>query len=106
MTGGVNMLITKIKDIDGFHPSEFQNDRAVCWLDGYIEVPTNLENTFIISKGYCDLVIEGGVLTNVVPRPDYEPIIEPTALTREDEIDAMLIDQECRLTLLELGVNE
>lgn len=33
------------------------------------------------------------------------PEVEYVTLTREDEVDAILIDQEYRLTLLELGVN-
>ena len=100
------MLIAKIKDDNGFHSSEFQEGRNICWVDGYIEVPKHLENTFILSKGFCDLIIKDGVLTDIVPRPDYEPEIEPNVLTREDEIEALLIDQEYRLTLLELGVSE
>ena len=67
------MLIVKIKADKGFHPSEFQSGRTRCWLDGYVEVPKNLERMFMGSKGYCDLVIEDGALINIIPRPDYEP---------------------------------
>ena len=35
----------------------------------------------------------------VVPEPDPEP-------TAQDDMDAMLVDHEYRLTLLELGVTE
>lgn len=66
------MLIVKIKDDNGFHPSEFQNDRNECWMEGYIEVPKDLESALVSSKGFCDLVIKEGVLTDVVPRMDRE----------------------------------
>ena len=40
-----------------------------------------------------------GVIPEVEPLPESEP-------TMEDDIDALLVDHEYRLTLLELGVNE
>ena len=77
------MLIVKVEDNMGFHASEFQSGRTKCWQRGYVEVPKNLESTFMASKGYCDLVIEGGVLTNIIPRPNCEPGTEENTSTRE-----------------------
>ena len=100
------MIIVKTEAINGFHPYEFQSGRTECWQHGYIEVPKDIEGALITSKGYCDLVIEDGTLINVVHRPDYEPTTPRVLLTREDEIEAFLIEQVYKLTLLELGVNE
>ena len=38
-----------------------------------------------------------------IPEPEPEPIPEPTA---QDDTDAMMVDHEYRLTLMELGVTE
>ena len=38
----------------------------------------------------------------IMPEPTPMPEAEPTA---QDDIDAMMVDHEYRLTLLELGVN-
>ena len=100
------MIIVKIDSENNFHPFEFQSHRGECWLQGYIEVPKRLEKVLVESSGFCDLVIEGETLINIIPRPDYKPAEAPTVLTREDEIEALLVEQEYKLTLLELGVCE
>lgn len=41
--------------------------------------------------------------TNLLPFPEFEDTISETSA--QDDTDAMLIDHEYRLTLLELGVN-
>ena len=97
------MLIIKIESNDnGFHPFQSQSHRTSCWLEGYIAVPTEFEKTVFECKGYCELTIEDNVLTNIVPRIDLIPakVIKPTA---QDDIDALMVDHEYRLTLLELG---
>ena len=55
--------------------------------------------------GWCDLTIEGGKLTGITPGaiPEPEPAPEPEPTAQEDN-DAMLVDHEYRLTLMELGV--
>ena len=98
------MTIIKIESTNGFHLIESQSHRHTCWLDGYITVPSHLEDIVWASGGYCDLTIEDGVLTGITPterpvEPIPEPIIDP-----EDDRDSMLIDHEYRLTLIELGV--
>ena len=100
------MIIVKINGENNFHPFEFQSHRDECWLQGYIEVPKKLEKALVDSNGFCDLVIEGKTLTNIIPRPDCKPAEVPVVLTREDEIEALLVEQEYKLTLLELGVCE
>lgn len=100
------MLIVKIDAVDGFHSSEFQNGRTQCWKDGYIEVPLNLKNKFLDSKGYCDLIIKNGVLIDVIPSPDRIISNSNRPSNEIDVIYTMLIEQEYKLTLLELGVSE
>ena len=81
------MLIVKIDSNDGFHPSEFQYGRVRCWKDGYIEVPKNLEDVLMDTKGYCDLVVDGEALINVIPQPDREPKIS------EEDFEVTAIEQ-------------
>lgn len=63
---------------DGGHGLQSQSNRSSCWLDGYIAVPQELEQKAWDSLGYCDLVIEDGVLVDIIPTekptpPDPEP---------------------------------
>ena len=90
---------------DGGHGLQSQSGRKTCWLPGYIEVPGHLEREVWACLGWCDLTIEGGKLTGITPGaiPEPEPAPEPEPTTQEDT-DAMLVDHEYRLTLVELGV--
>lgn len=70
---------------------------------GWAAIPDGMEmpDTF----PFVDVTAENGVVTGmtagVVPEP--EPEHEPT---EQEDTDAMLIDHEYRLTLLELGLTE
>ena len=74
--------------------------------DGWAVVPDSLTTE---NFPFGEVVVEevNGTLTvtawtpGVMPEPEPEPEAEPTA---QDDIDAMLVDHEYRLTLLELGV--
>ena len=66
---------------------------------------------YINTKGFCTLTVQDGAVTALVvdqealdaynaEHPDVEP--EPTEL---EDIQGILVDQEYRLTLLELGVS-
>lgn len=63
---------------DGGHGLQSQSGRTACWLKGWIEVPANLEAQVWETVGYCDLTIEDGILTAIIPierpAPDIEPI--------------------------------
>lgn len=63
-------------------------------------------NSIVADKEFCERYCKANGYT-------YSETIEETAsqgaeitFTREDEIDAMLIEQEYRLTLIELGLAE
>ena len=63
------MTIIKIlADENNQHSLESQSHRTECWLDGYIAVPQELEKKAWDCLGYCDLVIEDGVLTDILPK--------------------------------------
>lgn len=88
-----------------------------------IEVVT--QDTFLVPNGWAvipddmetpnfpfgEVTVEeiDGVMTvtswapGTIPEPEPEPEPEPTA---QDDTDAMLVDHEYRLTLLELGLTE
>lgn len=68
---------------DGGHGLQSQSGRSSCWLDGWIEVPSNLESQAWATVGYCDLQIEDGKLVGITPteRPEPEPVTPtPTEL--------------------------
>lgn len=68
------MLIIKIEaQNSGQHLFQSQSHRDVCWLEGYIAVPPEMEAAVMSCRGYCDLTIEHDVLTAVTPRPDLIP---------------------------------
>ena len=63
---------------DGGHGLQSQSHRTECWLDGWIAVPRELEETVWGCRGYCQLEIQDGVLTGVIPGetpalPEAEP---------------------------------
>lgn len=95
------MFIMQIEPLEGtkFHPFHSQSHRERCWLEGYITVPEELIPQVRGCGGYCDLVIQHGVLVQVIP--GIQPAPEPSA---QEDLDAMIVDHELRLTLLELGV--
>ena len=74
----------------------------------YAIVPDDMVEAIFETRGFCDIELnaDGTEVVAFIAReiPTIEPPKpEPTA---EDDTDAMLIDHEYRLTLLELGVNE
>lgn len=65
------MMIVKIEPTDdGLHLVQSQSHRTNCWIDGYIEVPQNLEIEIFECNGFCDLVIENNKLNGIIPRPN------------------------------------
>ena len=75
--------------------------------DGWAVIPPDLAvpDTF----PFVDLTVDGqmvvGMTAGVVPEPEPDPEVETTP-TAQDDTDAMMVDHEYRLTLLELGVTE
>ena len=83
------MYIIAIEPLENnLHVIESQSHRTAVWMDGYIEVPSDLVEEVTATGGYCDLTIEDGVLVGVTPtEKPAEPEPEPTA---EDILNAML----------------
>lgn len=68
---------------DGGHGLQSQSGRTACWLEGWVEVPANLEAQVWATVGYCDLQIEDGKLMGITPteKPELEPVTPtPTEL--------------------------
>lgn len=86
------------------HSLESQSHRTECWLDGYIAVPSELEQKAWECMGYCDLVIDGdGVLTDILPK-DIQVDIEQL---KQSKITAL--SATCEQTIyngLELELSE
>ena len=62
-------------------------------------------NTIVADESFCKDYCNKNNYSYTIVEDVKEESVEHI-LTREDEIDAMLIDHEYRLTLVELGVNE
>lgn len=83
------MVIIKIKaDSNGWHQMQSQSHRKECWLEGFIAVPSELEETAFECDGYCDLVIQGGILKGITPRPERRPQAEEP-ITAEQRLAAL-----------------
>lgn len=80
------LTIIKIEPLkNGQHLMESQSHRTTCWVDGYVEVPSEMADGIWETGGYCDLTIEDGVLVGYTPteRPEPEPKPEPEASVEE-----------------------
>lgn len=66
---------------DGGHGLQSQSGRTSCWLEGWVEVPANLEDDVWSTVGYCDLQIEDGKLVGITPTERPEPEPEPVTPT-------------------------
>ena len=77
---------------DGGHGLQSQSGRTSCWLEGWVEVPANLEDDVWSTVGYCDLQIENGKLVGITPteRPEPEPVPMPEP-TQLDRVEAQAI---------------
>ena len=80
------MTIIQIEALNtGQHPIQSQSGRTSCWLEGWVEVPENLESAVWDSLGWCDLDIQDGVLVGITPTERPEPEPEPPAPPTELE---------------------
>lgn len=68
----------------------------------YVQNEMPIVETLPEGNIYEYLYINGEYIHKPLPEPE-QPKVEPTA---QDDTDAMLIDHEYRLTLLELGITE
>ena len=91
---------------NGAHSNLTSNSIAL--PDGWAVIPDDMETPNFPFGEVTAEEIEG-VMTvtswtpGTIPEPEPEPEPEPTA---QDDNDAMLVDHEYRLTLLELGLVE
>ena len=78
---------------------------------GLVQFPDAFLDTFLAYNGFVTLTIENNTVTAIEPNAEAweawkaeqpEPV-EPEPTPQEDT-DAMLVDHEYRITLLELGV--
>lgn len=84
MSNGLLTIIEIAAHEDGRHGLVGQAGKAECWLEGWIEVPDELENTAWTCHGYCDLDIQDGVLVGITPKPIPKPVP-----TKEQQIAAL-----------------
>ncbi len=82
-------------------------------VPGMVALPDSLIPDYVATKGFAYLTIEGEAVTSVTINQEaydaYEeslPDPTPPEPTEEDDVNAMLVDHEYRLTLLELGITE
>ena len=96
------MTIIKLEPVNGVHPVERQSHRTSNWMgEGWAEVPEHLAEQAFACGGSCELTLEDGVLTALTAGRRPEELDAPTP---QEDADALLVDHEYRLTLLELGL--
>ena len=101
------LTIIEIKDReDGGHGLQSQSHRTECWLEGWLAVPPELEQTAWDCAGYCDLDIQDGKLVGLTPReqpPKPEP--EPQPPSAEERLglleEALAQTDETAIALFE-----
>ena len=100
------MYIRPTPNAGGAYPSP-QSSAA----RGLVQFPDTFLDTFLDYNGFVTLTIENNTVTAIKPNTEAweawkaeqpEPV-EPEPTPQEDT-DAMLVDHEYRITLLELGV--
>jgi hypothetical protein len=74
---------------DGGHGLQGQSARKECWMEGWIAIPEELVDKAWECKGYCDLVIQDGVLVDLIPgevpeTPEPEDVPTETEQLRAD----------------------
>lgn len=87
---------------NGFRSFQSQSHRRACWLEGYVEVPEQLISAVIDSGGWCDLIIEGDILTGVVSRAQLGPDLEASRSDKLSELSTTCnttITSGCAVTL-------
>lgn len=87
------------------------------YVHGFLKMPENLLSDFLSYNGFVVLTVEDDVVISIAPNNEaWENWKESVPELSEEEkeampdaqadTDAMLIDHEYKLTLLELGVTE
>lgn len=105
------MFIIKIApEENGAHASQKTNV-PISVPGGWAVVPPELEQTAVSLLPWVILTVQGGVVASITDDTEAReawqaehPTTEPQPTAEEDR-DAMLVDLEYRMTLLELGVN-
>jgi hypothetical protein len=71
--------------------------------DGWALIPATVE--IPPSFPFVDIEVKGKVVISMTAR-DVPEVVEEYIPTARDDADAMLVDHEYRITLLELGITE
>lgn len=107
------MKIIKITPNENGSRPALQDWRRNTAPNGYAWCPDEFESVFYGTSpaGFVNVEIENGVVVAMTVNEEalaeyLASLPEPTAPepTAQDDIDAMLVDHELRLTMLELGV--
>lgn len=97
------MYIIQREALEGsvYHPIQYQSHRKECWEESYIAVPRDLEERVTRSGGYCHLLIREDTLIDI---EELTPAEIPQSTTEIEDLEAIVVEQEYRLILLEWGV--
>ena len=97
-------MLIEIKPLpNGAHRNQSTTLRHV--PAGWAVVPDDI--TIPSTFPFVDIAVENGMVTSmtpgVVPEPEPEPTPDPTP---QEDTDALMVDHELRITMLELGLTE
>lgn len=82
--------------------------------EGMVSLPESLLTAYIETMGFANITVEDSTITAMAVNQealdaylaDHPDIPEEDVPTEEDDVNALLVDHEYRLTILELGLNE
>lgn len=97
-TKGTSMLtiVQLERGANKAHGMQSQSGRTACWLEGWIILPEHLKEAFQACGGWCELVVEDGTVTGVVP--DEENPSALYAAIREKEEEQARLKEELSAT--------
>lgn len=82
--------------------------------EGMVALPESLLTAYIETMGFANITVEDSTITAIAVNQealdaylaDHPNIPEEDVPAEEDDVNALLVDHEYRLTILELGLNE
>lgn len=100
------MYIRPIPNPSGAYPAPQSN-----YIPGFLYLPNVYLETFLAYNGFVTLTVDSNTVTGIEPEVEAweawkaeQPEPVPPEPTPQEDMDAMLVEHEYRLTLLELGV--
>lgn len=101
--------INQAADTSGNHGNPVSHQ-----TEGMVALPESLLTAYIETRGFANITVEDSTITAIAVNQealdaylaDHPDVPQEDTPTEEDDVNALLVDHEYRLTTLELGLNE